>query len=1060
MERIELHLLGSFHLDQNRIPLNGFRSDKVRALLAYLALETKTGPVRRGILTSLLWDGYLPTTARHSLRTALHNLRLILPLPTLLETSRQTVRFNTFHPVFWCDALALEALLHEIQTTPEDELLAGRRTWLTSLEAFRGAFLDGLNLPDSPAFEAWKTSKRAAYAGQIAAARRKLDRSARIRLSGLPRAVTPFFGREQELTALCDKLLDPDYPLITLTGEGGIGKTRLAGEAAGRVSEHFADGVWFTSLVNVVIPTEPFTDHATMHGQFSRFAIAIGQALQLSFGSGRDPVGQLLDHLREKEMLLVLDSFEHLLAAASLVAELVHAAHGVKLLVTSRQRLNLQMEWVYRVQGLPAPEPPLITPGAKMLTWSSVQLFAERAARRSEGFALRAEDWPHVVDICRAVDGLPLAIELAAALVDQRSCRWIAQSIRHNIDVLATTMQDVPPRHRSMRAVFEHSWQLLPAAEAGLLARCSVFRDGFYQVAASSILAATAEQLDGLVEKSLLRQSDAGRYDMHDLIRQLAAGRWPASTLSNRQQVLARHSAHYLTWMGDHEASIFRNDKETLYLVQQEFENIRQAWEQALANGAVALIDHSMIAVYEYCHLEGLTGDALQLFAAAVDQLGQPGQKGSADQTLSGLLALHASFLHRADQGEAADAAIQKALLLASTPKAKTLALLNAAEMMIQRSTAGPEALTLLEDALTQVHTWSHPVLEAMVLHRLANAHFLDGHLNACRQVVQRALQAYTALGDTAGMAAMLVNLGSLSLTLLDDLDEVKRYTEQALQLQETTGNRQIEAISRINLSAFHLIEGEYLQAMEQASKALTLAEKLRHRRFQAMALECLGQVYAGLGDFAQADAYYGESQARAQASGHTGHQAEALKGRMNLRLRTGDHETAQELAEALRRLASAALPIRFVGDAWRAQGHVHAARQELAAAEDAYREAVQAYAASTHPYLQVEPLAGLAEVALAEDRLADALEWVEEICAWWQPAYLAANAEEERIYLTVYHVLQAQRDARAADILHQAQAFIEARAANLSDAAMRQRYLGATSHRREILRLAQDARN
>lgn len=1065
MPQLELRLLGSFRLDLDNTALTGFHSDKVRALLAYLVLETGDGPVRRDVLTSLLWDGYTAETARHSLRTALHNLRRVCaPLP-LLATSRQAAQFDRSHPGFWCDALALEALLCAVNAASDKEQAAQRAAWLAELEIYQAAFLDGLNLTDSPSFEAWKTAKRANYAERIAAARQALRRAAAKRLPGVPRSLTPFFGRERDLGEIGRRVVDPDYPLITVVGEGGIGKTRLALEVARQVNEYFADGVWFVSLVDVRALSHADSEPSTPGHEFDRLAVAIGQSIQMAFGGGSSPVSQLLAYLRDKELLLVLDNFEHLVPAAGFVADLVQAAKGVTLLITSRQRLDLQMEWIYRLQGLPVPERPPASASAKAQPWSSLQLFAERAARRLDGLALDDEDWPHVVDICRSVEGLPLAIELAAALVDQRSCREIARSISRNTDLLATTMQDVPSRHRSVRAAFEYSWQSLSPAQARSLAQCSVFRGGFDREAAVSIMAITPDRLTALLDRSLIRQDDAGRYDMHSLISQLAAQHLATDPHGDRQKTLARHSAFYLTWVGDQEAAIFRNDKDTLRLLRLEFENIRQAWKQALADGADDLIDHSMIAIYEYCHLEGLIGDATDLFAAAIDQIrrssrfGSAGQGHGLDQVLSGLLALYASFLQPAGQRPAADAAIHEALQLAHTAKARALALLNSAELMILRAAAGPEAIALLEDALVQARAWPHPVIEAMILHRLANAHFLSGRLGASRQVMQQTLQAYSALGDVAGMAAMLVNLGALSLTLLEDVHEIRRYVEQALELQEAAGNRQIETIGRINLSAVYLIEGEYLQALEQAAAALALASNLRHRRFQALAFDCLGQVYATLGDLASAEAHCGESLARARLSGHTGQQAEALRGMADLRLRAGDHEAARQLAQELHSLAADSLPPRFVGDAWRLLGHVHTARQDLASAAAAYQQAVQAYDASTHRYLQMESLAGLAEVALAEDRLADAQGYVERIFAWWQPARLAANQQPERIYLAVYRVLQASNDPRAVDVLRQAQAFLQERAARLPDAAMRQRYLEATGHRQEIIRLAQSMR-
>lgn len=1061
MERYRLHLFGSFRLDLDNNALTGFRSDKVRVLLAYLVVEGGKGPIRRDTLASLLWDGYTPETARHSLRTALHNLRQLLSPADLLQTTRQTVQIDTAHPAFWCDALALEALLRQMAAAPEHEALARRHEWLASQAQYQGGFLDGLNLPDSPAFEAWKAAKRAYFAEQITVARRRLDRLIARHQPGLPRSTTPFFGRDQELTELRLKILDPDYPLITVIGEGGVGKTRLALEAARQVSEHFADGVWFVPLLDVKTAPSAVTDESSpAPTAFSSLAVAVGHAVGLSFNSRSSPVKQLFDHLRDKEMLLVLDNFEHLVAAARFVADLALAAPGVTILVTSRQSLGLQMEWVCRLHGLPAPDYPITMERARTSGWSSLQLFAERAARRPDGFILNAENLPHVVEICRSVGGLPLAIELAAALTDRESCRDIARAVRNQLTQLATTMQDLPPRHHSLRAVFDHSWHLLSAAEAHLLAQCSIFRDGFTAEAVPHVAAATPGQLTALVDKSLLQQDDAGRYSMHPLTRQMAAERLAAGQHGDRQHVWARHSAYYLTLAGDLEAAIFRSDAEALRQMRAEFANIHQAWDQALADGASALIDHSMVALYEYCHLVGLSEEAIDLFTAAVErmrrwqQLAPTGSDPGPDQVLSCLLALLASFLERSGQAQQADATIEEALQGARTAKARTLALLNKAELLIMRSQAGPEAYTLLEDALVQVRAWSNPIIETMVLHRLGTAYYLGKRYSAATEAMQQALQAYSKLGNEAGMAAMLLNLGVLGLRSLDDLDAVRDHFEQALHLQRTAGNRQVEAIGLVNLSACAFLAGNYLQAVELATTALALAEELRHKRFQSMAYAAMANAYTALGDFAQAKICYDKALAQTCATGHYEQHAYTLRGLADLALCTGDNKSAMDQARELRSLVET-LHSHFSGDMWRIQGHDHMARQELSSAAAAYQQAVQSCAASPQPYLQMEPLAGLAAIALAEGRLTDALAYVERIWPWWQPARLAANPHPEWIYLTVYRVLQAGNDPRAADILRQAQAYLHERASRLADPAMRQRFFNATVQRQEILNLA-----
>ncbi|RME44461.1 MAG: SARP family transcriptional regulator, partial [Chloroflexi bacterium] len=357
-------------------------------------------------------------------------------------------------------------------------------------------------------------------------------------LHNLPPQLTSFVGREAELTQITERLSNPDYRLVTLVGPGGIGKTRLALAAAGQQVGMFQHGVWFVSLAGL--------DSA------ESLVPAIAGVLNVPLHGGEEPDARLLAYLHDKEMLLVLDDFEHLLDGTDLVLDILRGAPQIVILITSRQRLNVQAEYVIGVEGLALPPPPRPSPyqgeGVRkgVESYSAVQLFVERADQTTRsGFALSAETIPDVVRVCQLVEGMPLAIELAAALADTYSCADIARSIRGTLDFLATTMRDVPPRHRSMRAVFESSWGRLSEAERRVLAHASVFRGGFTQEAALAVighqLPVNSDQLSvnsdetgqsslitdhcllSLVDKSLLRRTASGRYEMHELLRQFAA---------------------------------------------------------------------------------------------------------------------------------------------------------------------------------------------------------------------------------------------------------------------------------------------------------------------------------------------------------------------------------------------------------------------------------------------------------------------------------------------------------------------------------------------------------
>ncbi|HVO70443.1 MAG TPA: helix-turn-helix domain-containing protein, partial [Aggregatilineaceae bacterium] len=321
----------------------------------------------------------------------------------------------------------------------------------------------------------------------------------------LPSQPTTFVGRSRELADIRQRLDDPDCRLLTLVGPGGIGKTSLAVEAAHQHSANFAHGAHFVSLALV--------DSA------DSLVFAIGNALEFSFSGPEASVVQLRNYLSDRTLLLLLDNFEHLLDAVPLLVDLLAGAPDLKLLVTSRERLNLRGEWVLPIEGMDYPQ---ALDHQQLESYSAVQLFVQSARRVQPGFSLQS-DTPDVLHICQLVEGMPLAIELAAAWVRLLPCSRIAERLASNLDFLVSPQRDVPERHRSLRAVFDKSWSLLSGIEQTALAKLSVFRGSFDLEAAEEVGGASLGLLADLVDKSMLRADGAGRYALHELLRQYAA---------------------------------------------------------------------------------------------------------------------------------------------------------------------------------------------------------------------------------------------------------------------------------------------------------------------------------------------------------------------------------------------------------------------------------------------------------------------------------------------------------------------------------------------------------
>jgi predicted ATPase/DNA-binding SARP family transcriptional activator len=361
----------------------------------------------------------------------------------------------------------------------------------------------------------------------------------------LPPQPTPFIGRTEELAQITRRLEDPACRLLTLTGPGGIGKTRLALQAAINLIENpagqtmFSTGVYFVNLASVGSPDSLVT--------------TVAEAIKFSFYSDANLRQQLLEYFRENKMLLVLDNFEHLLVSSEektidLVIDILAVAPAVKIIITSREALHLQEEWLFAITGLRLP---IDDEAFSLEEYSAVQLFVQCAKRASPGFSFSTEQ-DCVLHICRMVEGMPLAIELAAAWLRMFPCKKIAREIEHGLDLLTTSLRNVPPRHRSMHAVFEHSWSLLSDVEKQVLRQSSVFQGGFRQEAAEQVASATFADLVALVEKSLLHRTPAGRYQLHGLLRQFSAEKLQTDP-GEQEAVRHRYSHYYLTFLQQRE---------------------------------------------------------------------------------------------------------------------------------------------------------------------------------------------------------------------------------------------------------------------------------------------------------------------------------------------------------------------------------------------------------------------------------------------------------------------------------------------------------------------------
>jgi diguanylate cyclase (GGDEF)-like protein len=327
-----------------------------------------------------------------------------------------------------------------------------------------------------------------------------------LQLTNLPVQLTSFFGREGEIERLEQCLANPVCRLISLVGMPGVGKTCLALHVARNNLQKFSDGVWYTTLGAV----------NTLNALAAQVAAAIG----VPFDEGKDPKAQLFRILKPLKTLLVLDQFENLLQETGLLVELLQQAPGLKLVVTSRVRLNFQAACLFDIQGLSYPAFEQFTHAVE---FPAVQMFLARAQHSQTSLILNDESMANILQICQLVDGLPLAIELAAASLRGVSLEYLVQELQTGQDILTTSLRDLPEQHRSLWAAFEPLWGLLTESEKRTCEKLSIFQGGFTAEAAQALAGASLAQLSSLADKSLLSTRSPGKFSFHPLLRHYAA---------------------------------------------------------------------------------------------------------------------------------------------------------------------------------------------------------------------------------------------------------------------------------------------------------------------------------------------------------------------------------------------------------------------------------------------------------------------------------------------------------------------------------------------------------
>jgi predicted ATPase/DNA-binding SARP family transcriptional activator len=617
--------------------------------------------------------------------------------------------------------------------------------------------------------------------------------------STLPRAPTRLIGRRRETSAVCG-LLREGARLVTLTGAGGAGKTRLALAVAAELEREFVDGVVFIELAAV--------DNPKLLGE------TIADALDVSGDASGSPASALRCHLRARNLLLVLDNFERILPAATLVAELLQAAPGVKTIVTSRAALHIQSEQQFDVPPLALPADSELSDLERLARCEAVALFTERARARNPTFELTAANAPSVAEICRRLDGLPLALELAAVWTKMLDPPALLGRLQPRLGLLVDGAGDLPPRHQTLRATIEWSARLLAPSERRLFGRVAVFAGGCTVHTAERVCGDDVDVLRGLarlVDHSLLReQQTAGgprRFSMLETVREYAL---ELLASNDEEELIRQRHAEHLRQLVEHAAAQLWGPQHAAWLQQLslELDNIR--------------------AALTWCRRSGAAETALGLSAAAAHFWQIRGYLSEGRAWLEEALSL--------DAEQAPD--LRAKALGASSVLARMQGDLALAHRRAQEALAASRKLGDLDGVakalsdLAAVAVGQHQYGRAAALH--------DESIALARET------------GGAQLGISLTNRADLALNQADYHRAIE-LSKESVDLFRAGGSREGEAVALFNWASAALRQGETSQAFAPFVRSLALSADIGYDQYIAYSLEGLAAIFAGLGDHATA---------------------------------------------------------------------------------------------------------------------------------------------------------------------------------------------------------------
>jgi predicted ATPase len=620
------------------------------------------------------------------------------------------------------------------------------------------------------------------------------------------------------------------------------------------------------------------------------------EALDVPLSRAAPLDAQLLNYLRERHVLLILDNFEHLLEGTTLIREMLAQASGLRLLVTSRERLSLRGEWLFPLRGMAVPEEEAIAKAGEegdiieqavaiLEGYSAVELFVQCAQQVRPGLTLASAGVASVAHICQLVEGMPLAIELAAPWVRVMPCEEIAREIERNLEFLATSLRDMPQRHRSMQAVFDHSWQMLSTAERSVLRNLSVFRGGFRRAAAEAVAvrlsqsSASLAVLSSLVDKSWLRTTPSGRYEIHELVRQYCASKLDAEPAeggqSEGEQARDRHSSYYGSFVQEREGHLHgRGQAEAFAEILADMDNVRAGWSWALQRVHVETMGKYVEALAFVGEWHGWHQEALRALEEAAVILRQSLDLAACDGELSG-------------RGSVT--------LLLGDILCKQAKLCHILEQVEQGITLCEESLALLQHVEPGTRRDNARIDAKAWLGRLL---YMGGDSVRARQLYQEAIALAEEVGDAWHRESALF-FPSMQLRDEGRYSEAEALFQRAIAIADEVGEQWLKAVCLGNLSIVLRLKGEYHRAEVAAQESLRIRQEIGDRMLSGQSLVQLGDIATARGDYDLARQHYEGALTIGEGITWLYTEVLTLLGRGKIALALGQHAEALRLFEA-----------------------------------------------------------------------------------------------------------------------------------------------------------------